>query len=356
MNPLEHELTYPLADRLPEPGNSIEVAPGVHWLRMPLPFALDHINLWLLKDEIDGQEGWTIVDCGVARDDVKVLWESVFDNVLQGLPVLRVVVTHMHPDHIGLAHWLCQRWNVLLYISMTDYMTAKLWSSAGKGSAAGGESAVQHFQRHGMQDAESLEKIRARGSYYVTLVPEVPDQFVRLRGGEPIRINGVEWQLIAGFGHAPEHLSLFCADKKVLISGDMVLPRISTNISVFNYEPLGNPLPAYLDSLDAYQPLPADTLVLPSHGKPFRGLHERIAQQHAHHKERLDEVLVACDTPKSAMDIVPIMFKRTLDLHQMTFAMGEALAHLHALYFAGKLNRRVQADGVVRFELVQTKK
>jgi glyoxylase-like metal-dependent hydrolase (beta-lactamase superfamily II) len=133
----------------------------------------------------------------------------------------------------------------------------------------------------------------------------------------------------------------------------MVLPRISTNISVFNYEPLGNPLPAYLDSLDAYRPLAADTLVLPSHGKPFRGLHERIAQQHAHHKERLDEVLEACDTPKSTMDIVPIMFKRTLDLHQMTFAMGEALAHLHALYFAGKLSRQVQADGVVRFELSQ---
>ena len=349
MNSLEHELTYPLDNQLPEPGHSIEVAPGVHWLRMPLPFALDHINLWLLKDVIDGQEGWTIVDCGVARDEVKVLWESVFENVLQGLPVLRVVVTHMHPDHIGLAHWLCQRWNVLLYISMTDYMTAKLWSSAGQGSAAGGESAVQHFQRHGMQDPESLEKVRARSSYYVTLVPSVPEQFVRMRGGETLEVNGVQWQLIAGFGHAPEHLSLFCADKKVLISGDMVLPRISTNISVFNYEPLGNPLPAYLNSLDAYQPLPNDTLVLPSHGKPFRGLHERIAQQHAHHQERLDEVMAVCDTPKSTMDIVPVMFKRTLDLHQMTFAMGEALAHLHALYFAGKLRRQTDDDGIVRF-------
>lgn len=349
MNPLEHELSYPLADRLPDPGHTIEMAPGVHWLRMPLPFALDHINLWLLKDVMDGQEGWTIVDCGVARDEVRDLWESIFENVLQGLPVLRVVVTHMHPDHIGLAQWLCQRWNVQLYISMTDYMTAKLWTSAGHGSAAGGENAVQHFARHGMQDPESLEKIRARSSYYITLVPGVPDQFVRMRGGDTLRVNGVDWQLIAGYGHAPEHLSLFCAEKKVLISGDMVLPRISTNVSVSNYEPLGNPLPAYLNSLDAFQVLPADTLVLPSHGKPFRGLHERIAQQHAHHQERLDEVLDACETPKSTMDIVPIMFRRSLDLHQMTFAMGEALAHLHALYFVGKLERKVHADGIVRF-------
>lgn len=349
MNPLEHELTYPLEDQLPEPGYSIEIRPGVHWLRMPLPFALDHINLWLLKDEIDGQQGWTIVDCGIARDEVKALWESVFEQVLEGLPVLRVIVTHMHPDHIGLAHWLCERWDVPLYMSMTDYMTAKHWSSNTAGSAAGGESAVQHFHRHGMRDDESLEKIRGRSSYYVNLVPNVPDHFARLQGGDSIKINGTQWQLIAGFGHAPEHLSLYSEDSQVLISGDMVLPRISTNVSVPNYEPLGNPLPAYLKSLNAYQPLPHDTLVLPSHGKPFHGLHTRIAQQHAHHKERLDEVLDACDTPKSTTDIIPIMFKRSLDLHQMTFAMGEAIAHLHALYFEGKLRRQVEEDGLIRF-------
>lgn len=349
MNLLEHELTYPYADQLPEPGLSIEVRPGVHWLRMPLPFALDHINLWLLKDEIDGQQGWTIVDCGIARDEVKVLWESVFAQVLQGLPVLRVIVTHMHPDHIGLAHWLCERWDVPLYMSMTDYMTAKHWSSNTAGSAAGGESAVRHFHRHGMRDSESLEKIRARSSYYVNLVPNVPDHFVRLQGGNSILIDGASWQLIAGFGHAPEHLSLYCEDNQVLISGDMVLPRISTNVSVFNYEPLGNPLPAYLKSLNAYDSLPDDTLVLPSHGKPFHGLHVRIAQQHAHHKDRLNEVLEACETPKSTADIIPIMFKRSLDLHQMTFAMGEAIAHLHALHFEGKLRRQVEEDGLIRF-------
>lgn len=349
MNPQEHKLSYPLADAIPAPGQSLEVASGVHWIRMPLPFALDHINLWLLRDNIDGKDGWTIVDCGITRDEVKALWESVFEHVLQDLPVLRVIVTHMHPDHVGLAHWLCDRWQAPLWMSMTDYMTARLWSTGDQSGAAGGEGAYRHFYAHGMRDPESLEKIRARSSYYKGMVPAVPEQFVRLMDGEKVQINGLEWSVIAGYGHAPEHLSLFCANKNILISGDMVLPRISTNVSVHNLEPLGNPLPAYLKSLDRYSGLPVDTLILPSHGKPFVGLHERIAQQHEHHRQRLGEVLLACDTPKSTFEIVPVLFKRELDLHQMTFAMGEAIAHLHALYFAGQLKRTVLDDGLIQF-------
>lgn len=349
MNHQEHQLSYPLQNALPEPGHSIEVANGVHWVRMPLPFALDHINLWLLRDRIDGVDGWTIVDCGITRDEVKTRWESLFANVMQGLPVLRVVVTHMHPDHVGLAHWLCARWQAPLWMSMTDYMTARLWSSGDSSGAAGGEGAYHHFYAHGMRDSESLEQVRARSSYYKDMVPTVPDQFVRIMDGDCIDINGIAWSVIAGYGHAPEHLSLYCSHKNVLISGDMVLPRISTNVSVHNLEPLGNPLPLYLQSLDKYTGLPQDTLVLPSHGKPFIGLHERIAQQHTHHQERLQEVLAACDTPMSTFDIVPVLFKRQLDLHQMTFAMGEAIAHLHALYFDGKLRRQVRKDGLIEF-------
>ena len=350
MNPQEHKLTYPFGDELPAAGHYMEVAPGVRWIRMPLPFALDHINLWLIRDQIDGIEGWTAVDCGITRDEVKACWEEVFQNVLEGMPILRVLVTHMHPDHVGLAHWLCNRWQVPLWMSMTDYMTARLWASGDQGSAAGGDAAVKHFHSHGLRDEESLKQIKARSTYYSGLVPDVPAQFVRLQNGDSIKIGDAMWQIITGYGHAPEHLSLFCADKKVLISGDMVLPRISTNVSVHNFEPMGNPLPMYLRSLDAYQGLPDDTLILPSHGKPFKGLHERIAQQHEHHQERLDEVLAACDKPMSTFDIVPVLFKRKLDLHQMTFAMGEAIAHLHALYFDGKLVRRVQPDGLIEFQ------
>jgi glyoxylase-like metal-dependent hydrolase (beta-lactamase superfamily II) len=351
MNPLEHQLQYPFGDTLPAPGSTMELAPGLRWIRMPLPFALDHINLWLLRDCIEGKQGWTIIDCGISRDEVKALWTELFNTQLEGLPVLRVIVTHMHPDHTGLASWLCEQWNAPLYMSMTDYMTAKLWTVS-KGGASGGESAARHLGRHGMVDPEALQQVRERAGYYPSLVPSMPPSYIRLLHGSTLTINGHRWEAIVGYGHAPEHISLYCADLNVLISGDMVLPRISTNVSVFDYEPLANPLPLYLNSLNAFNHLPADTLVLPSHGKVFTGLHERIAQQHAHHAERLDEVLAACITPQSTTDILPVLFKRNLDLHQTTFAMGEAIAHLHALYFEGKLSRSLDADGIIRFKQI----
>lgn len=351
MNPREHELVYPLGDTLPEPGRSLEVAPGVRWIRMPLPFALDHINLWLLRDEIDGRAGWTVIDCGITRDEVKALWEQVFDNELQGLPVLRVLVTHMHPDHIGLAHWLCERWQAPLWMTLSDYALARVFSQGRSG--AGGELAAAHFRRHGVVDPDSLDKIRARGGYYPGLVPAVPESYVRLLDGDQVPIGGQSWQVIVGYGHAPEHASLWCETLGVLISGDMVLPRISTNVSVFDQEPEGNPLPLYLRSLERYAPLPEQALVLPSHGKPFTGLHARIAQQQAHHAERLQEVWTACSQPLSAAEVVPVLFKRSLDLHQLTFALGEALAHLHALWRAGRVQRQMDTDGVYRFRQAQ---
>lgn len=359
MNPNEQKLSYPFGDALPKPGQALTVADGLRWIRMPLPFALDHINLWLMRDEIDGREGWTVVDCGVSRDEVKVLWEQVFEQALDGLPVLRVIATHMHPDHLGLAYWLCERWQAPLWISMSDYMTGRLWSRLASAPEeqvrAAGEASVAHFMRHGLKDADAQTKIRQRGRYYPSLVPEVPASFRRMMHGDVIPIGGRNWQVITGYGHSPEHVSLFCDTLQVLISGDMVLPRISTNVSVFDFEPEANPLPLYLKSLRGYDALPHDTLVLPSHGRPFRGLHERIEQQVTHHGERLQEVLDACrQSPCSAADIVPVMFRRELDAHQLTFAMGEALAHLHALYFEKALVREMDAEGVYRFRAAAT--
>ncbi|WP_322995858.1 MBL fold metallo-hydrolase [Castellaniella sp.] len=355
MNPQEQMLEYPWDMTQPEPGYAINVADGVRWVRMPLPFALDHINLWLLRDQIDGRDGWTVVDCGIDRPEVRECWEAVFNQVLEGLPVLRVIVTHMHPDHIGLAHWLCQRWQAPLWMSMTDYALARLWTgttatdTSVEGSGPAGESAARHFGRHGLVDPEAQALIRKRHDYYARLVPDVPKQYHRLLNGQTLSIGGRDWQPIAGYGHAPEHMSLWCPTLDVLISGDMVLPRISTNISVFDLEPEANPLPLYLESLKDYDSLPERTLVLPSHGRPFRGLHERIAQQQAHHAERLAEVLAACHHPQSAYDLLPVLFHRQLDMHQLGFAMGEAVAHLHALYFQGDLIRSLGEDGVYRF-------
>jgi glyoxylase-like metal-dependent hydrolase (beta-lactamase superfamily II) len=325
---------------------------------MPLPFALDHINLWLLRDRIDGREGWTVIDCGIDRTEVRDCWESVFAQALDGLPVLRVLVTHMHPDHVGLAHWLCARWQAPLWMSMTDYVQAHAWCgasmpvSSSEGSGPSGERAADHFARHGLQDPESLAAIRARHDYYSRLVPDVPDSFHRLMDGKDVSIGGHDWRVIVGYGHAPEHVSLWCRELDVLISGDMVLPRISTNISVFDQEPEADSLRLYLESLAAYEALPADTLVLPSHGRPFRGLLRRVAQQQSHHAERLAEVLEACAQPRSAHDLLPVLFRRKLDLHQLTFAMGESIAHLHTLYFRGALRRISGEDGVYRFQRI----
>ncbi len=353
MNPQEAQLNYPLGDTLPPPGRTLEVAPGVRWIRMALPFALDHINLWLMRDELDGRQGWTVVDCCITRDEAKAQWEEVFASSLDGLPVLRVIVTHMHPDHIGLAHWLCQRWTTdehtcRLWISATDFNAARVASQSTTGF--GGAAAADFFASHGLGDPDAIEKIRARASYYPSMVPDVPRSFRRLQDGDAIRIGGRDWQCIAGHGHAPEHISLFCPETKVLVSGDMVLPRISTNISVYDVEPESDPLRLFLASIDRLRRLPEDTLVLPSHGKPFTGLHRRIEQLHEHHRERLADVLKACaERPRTAAEMLPVLFKRTLDLHQTTFAMGEAVAHLHALWYQGQLRRERGADGVWRF-------
>lgn len=363
MNLLEQQLDYPLAETLPAPGTALDVAPGIKWLRMGLPFALDHINLWLLRDEMEDPlqpgvrlQGWSIVDCCVSREESKAQWESIFSTALEGLPVLRVIVTHMHPDHIGLASWLCERWTTprhvcRLWISATDHHAALLASQNATGF--GGESAAQFFAAHGMADTVSLDSIRGRSAYYPNLVPDVPKRFCRLLDGLEFRIGGRQWRCISGYGHAPEHIALYAEEAGVLISGDMVLPRISTNVSVYDMEPESNALTLFLTSIDKFLPLPADTLVLPSHGKPFRGLHTRIQQLHDHHRDRLEEVMQACAAqPCSAADILPIMFKRQLDLHQTTFAMGEALAHLHAPWFEGRLMRRLGEDGVYRFSAV----
>lgn len=357
MNLLEQELQYPWGDTLPAPGTTLELAPGVRWIRMALPFALDHINLWLLRDTIDGRDGWTVVDCCITRDEAKAQWEQVFAGELQGLPILRVIVTHMHPDHIGLAAWLCQRWSTpdhacRLWISATDYNAARLASQSTTGF--GGEGAARFFASHGLNDPESVEKIRGRANYYPSMVPEVPGSFRRMQHGDVIAIGGRDWRCIAGYGHAPEHIALACDELRVLISGDMMLPRISTNVSVYDIEPEADSLRLFLESIDRFAPLHADTLTLPAHGKPFRGLHARIRQLHDHHRDRLAEVMEACAAkPSSAADVLPVLFKRKLDLHQTTFAMGESIAHLHALWHEGKLRRAKDAEGVWRFAAVE---
>ena len=350
---LEAALHYPLGEQLPLPGAALDVAPGVRWVRMGLPFALDHINLWLLRDRLDGQQGWTIVDCGIADDATRTRWEQVFADHLQGLPVLRVIVTHRHPDHVGLAHWLTERWSspgreCRLWMSATDFHTARMGTLSTSG--VGGDAAATFFARHGLVDADALRQVRARRDHYASLVPRLPERFRRLMGGEVLSIGSDDWTCIAGYGHAPEHIALHAPAAQVLIAGDMVLPRISTNVSVSNTEPESNPLALYLRSIREMAALPEQTLVLPSHGRPFTGLQVRIRQLEQHHDERLADALAAClARPQSAADLLSVLFHRRLDLHQTTFAMGEAIAHLHVLQARGQVTARLGDDRVLRF-------
>jgi glyoxylase-like metal-dependent hydrolase (beta-lactamase superfamily II) len=353
---LERALHYPLSDCLPPVGGAVEIVPGLKWLRMPMPFALNHINLWLLRDRAEGREGWAVIDCCVDQPDARAAWERIFADALDGLPILRVLVTHMHPDHLGLAHWLCQRWSApafdcRLWISAADYGAARYASETV--DADTGEAMVRYFASHGMTDPGTLQQMRERRFYYRNLVPHVPHAYARLFDGLDLSLGNDRWRCIAGQGHAPEHIALYDAARGILIAGDMVLPRISPHVGVYETEPEDDPLALFLTSLERYRALPADTLVLPAHGKPFTGLHARIGQLQGHHQERLAEVLTAARVkPVSAWDILPLLFQRELDLHQTAFALAEVVAHLNNLWHAGQLTRARDGDGVWRYAAV----
>ena len=335
-------IDYPWTDT-PAPGRAREIAPGVRWIRMPLPFALDHINLWLLEDG----PGWAIVDTGVGLDDTRALWEQLLPDDLAGRPVTRVVVTHFHPDHMGNAGWLTARFGVDLWCTQPEWLIAQVaWRSREAGDA---EARLGHYRRNGCDD-DALEALRGRGNHYPRLVPALSPAFRALREGEPLVVGGRRWEVIVGRGHSPEHAALWCAEANVLISGDQILPKITTNVSVWPDQPSANPLRLYLGSLERFRAVAADALVLPSHNLPFRGVHERVGELKTHHAARLAETLDALTEPRTAADVVPFLFRRQLDAHQLAFALGEALAHLHFLEADGRAERLIGPDGLHRFQ------
>lgn len=333
-------LEYPMP-AVPAPGKLLTVADGIHWLRMPLPFALDHINLWLLRDG----DGWTIVDSGFGSDSSKQLWERIFAEHLHGRAVKRIIVTHLHPDHLGLAQWIAQRFGAPIWMTQAEFLMAHtIWVGQDGDLLA---RLAPLYRRHGLDDARTA-MIAARAGSYRLAVPSLPPSFRRLIAGDTIRIDDHPWRVIIGHGHSPEHAALYCESLGVLISGDMVLPKITTNVSVAPFEPDGNPLRMFLDSLRRFTGMREDTLVLPSHGLVFHGLHSRLEQLHEHHAERFEIVLDACREPRCAPELLSYLFKREFDAHQLSFAMGETIAHLNFLMHAGQL-RRTDDGGIYRF-------
>jgi glyoxylase-like metal-dependent hydrolase (beta-lactamase superfamily II) len=332
-------LDYPFP-QVPAPGAALEVAPGIRWISMPLPFQLDHINLWAIEDE----GGSTLVDTGIGNAETRALWDKLLP---QFEPVKRVIVTHYHPDHAGNAAWLCKRHGVQLWMTQGEYLTAH----AVRNSAAGytTDAVLSVFRHNGLADTH-YAAMKARGNRYGELVPEFPFSYRRIIERDRVKIGGHDWIAFVGHGHAPEHLSLHCPDLNVVIAGDMLLSTISTNVSVWSIDPDGDPLRLFLESLERYRDLPSDVLVLPSHGKPFRGAHQRVQALERHHAERLDDLVATLrQGARSAGELLGVLFRRPLDAHQTFFAMGEAIAHLHYLYYAGRITRSAGSDGIMRY-------
>ncbi|HEY4366405.1 MAG TPA: MBL fold metallo-hydrolase [Steroidobacteraceae bacterium] len=327
---------------VPAPGKTIVVAPGVLWCRIPLPIDLNHINVWLL----DTDDGLVLVDTGMAADVGRDAWEIIENEILAQRPLRAIFVTHIHPDHIGLAAWLQQRHDVPVWMSRRTFEQARyLFDDA---SASDGSVAEAFFRSNGVDDPTMLRPVMSprRFGSVTSGMPEV-QRFVA--DDEVLQWGANAWRALETNGHAEGHLCLSNAAGGLLISGDQVLPTISSNIGFTFYNRDMNPLQSFLSSLIRLRALPEDTLVLPSHGVPFRGLRQRIDDLRRHHEEQLDEVVKACAIPRTAAQMLPLMYRRELKGIHMFLGLAEALAHLEYLAHAGRLRRNTDGEGVVRY-------
>ncbi|ARN75798.1 MBL fold metallo-hydrolase [Oceanicoccus sagamiensis] len=331
------DLQYPF-EKPPEFGATLEVAPGVYWLRMPLPMALDHINLYLLEDD----DGWWIVDTGMKWGKVKDYWQEVFDHSLKDKPIKGVIVTHMHPDHVGQAGWLCDRFQVPLLMTHAEYYQAHFFASFSAEHLTW--STQQYYRRVGLAD-DFFITMKRDFKGYAGIVEPIPSSFQRLQEGDVLTIAQQQWRVVIGSGHSPEHACLYCEALGVMLSGDQIIPKITSNVSVMPSEPEANPLLQWLNSLQRFMDFPADTLVLPAHNTPFVGIQTRVEYLMAHHQDHLLALEEACVEAKTAHQLLPVLFKRELDNSLMMMAMGECVAHLNYLIYEHKLSRTA-VDGV----------
>jgi glyoxylase-like metal-dependent hydrolase (beta-lactamase superfamily II) len=319
-------------------GEPFEVAPGILWLRLPLPFALDHVNVWLLDDG----DGWTLIDAGVRDDRSLAIWEVLLAGQLRQKPIRRVVATHFHPDHVGLCGWLVERLNASFCTSRIEWLQARLLAfDTSDGYAVVGRL----FDQAAGLSPELIEQRYAGGNRYRQIVGPPPAAYARLAAGDSITMGGTEWQVLVGEGHSPEMLTFYSAELNLLIAADQVLPRISPVVAVWPPTPDADPLGDFLRTLPQYLELPEDALVLPSHDAPFHGLHDRVRALVRHHDERCDLTLRACSEPATLVEIMGRLFRRRFDAQQLGFALGETMAHVNYLLGKGRLAVAGERDG-----------
>ncbi len=323
----------------PAAGDFRGIAEGVFWVRLFLPFKLDHVNLWLLDDG----DGWTVFDTGMDVPDARAAWGDLLGGLLAGRPLRRMIVTHFHPDHLGLAGWLRDRTGAELWMSALEWNAAR--SLTVGDDAKKRAEAIDFYRYVGAGDAAvALSEQKER--MYAPRVSPIPEGFRRIVDGETLNVGGRDWQAMVGRGHSPEGLAFYCRDLGVLISGDHILGNVSPNVSVWPRQHEVNPLRLYLDSLPPFGALPAETLVLPGHDLPFSDLPGRVEVLSHHHAARLAETLDSCREPATAWEVLKQLFRSGLDEEHMVLAAGETLAHLHFLIGQRKLIRLRTTESV----------
>ncbi|MGB3487818.1 MAG: MBL fold metallo-hydrolase [Xanthobacteraceae bacterium] len=341
---LAETLRYPW-ETPPGPNEVIELRPGVLWLRQKLPFQLNHVNIYLLADG----DGWAMIDSGFGNEETIAAWTALFEGPLKNFNITRLIVTHSHPDHVGLAGWIVERFNCPLVMSQVEYLQSVYHQN--RGTEERKEAQRLFFRRHGM-DESLTDKLLGRGQDYLKRVSTLPASYRRISHGDEISIGTRRFKVITGGGHALDQVMLYCAADKLFLSADQVLSKISPNVSVWAVEPDQNSLGEYLASLASLTTtLPYDALVLPGHGVPFFGLKTRIKQLADHHEERCGMIAAACrESPKTSAELVPVVFyKYPLDAHQTGFAAGELIAHVNYMLNEGRLLVEPHTDGILRF-------
>lgn len=345
-NPAASPLIFPHTQP-PEPGKLTTIAPGVQWLRLPLPYRLNHVNVYL----IENNDGWTVLDTGLGTDACRQAWDAILHGPMSGQRLTSMIVTHYHPDHVGLAGWLADRFDLPLSMPRPEYLYSLALQYAP--GDLGADVHRPFYRRHGLAP-QVTEAVLSRGHEYLRRTTGVPTTYHRIKHGDELHIGARAFQVITGGGHALEQAMLYRPREKLFFAADQVIARISPNVSVHAMEPDLDALGIYLGSLSELRKSVAhDVLVLPGHGLPFYGLHDRIDDLMHHHEQRCGAIADACRSrPLSVADIVPHVFQRELDEHQTGFAFGEVLAHVNHMLGRNQLVLDTGADGIDRYRAI----
>jgi len=322
----------------PAEGEAVQVRDGILWLRLPLPMALDHVNIYALEDEA----GWTIVDTGIASRRTKAIWEQALAGPMRGRPVTRVILTHHHPDHVGLAGWF-QRQGAELLATRTAWLFARMLTLDVQDRPT--DAAMTFYRRAGLAEAELGKRADERPFNFADVVEPMPPGFTRLVEGAQLTAAGRDWTVRFGHGHAPDHATLW-SDDGIVLGGDQFLPGISANIGVYPTEPEADPLGEWLQSCRAFQPVAGqEHLILPGHQLPFTGLPFRLAQMIDRHEIALGRLLDHLASPRTAVECFPPLFRREIGPTDFSLALVETIAHLNCLLQRGQVLRSLSPGG-----------